>query len=164
MGHNAFAQVTNKDVVAKIKTEEISELIKITSTVTNNTDVIKSLRYVAYVFKENPQSKNVSRNEQSGRFVLQGNEQKILCTTNINRKIKDKVTAVLLIYDSDDDIVKVAYDIVANSKPCFLQTFDNPLSTMFPRFSPIKACSKSKQCMNCNNKVNYYLISIETVD
>ncbi|SHH32611.1 CsgE family curli-type amyloid fiber assembly protein [Winogradskyella jejuensis] len=115
LGHNAFAQVTNKDVVAKIKTEEISELIKITSTVTNNTDLIKSLRYVAYVFKENPQSKNVSRNEQSGRFVLQGSEQKTLCTTNINSKIKDKVTAVLLIYDSDDKLVAKDRFVVINN-------------------------------------------------
>ncbi|GGI58174.1 CsgE family curli-type amyloid fiber assembly protein [Winogradskyella haliclonae] len=112
---NIYSQITNQEVVAKIKTEAISELIKIDVTATNNTDLIKSLRYVSYVYKKNPRTNNVSRNEQSGRFVLQATEKKILASTTVNNVTKDKVTVVLLIYDSDNQLVAKDRLVVINN-------------------------------------------------
>ncbi|WP_165764788.1 CsgE family curli-type amyloid fiber assembly protein [Winogradskyella aurantia] len=109
-----MAQITNKDVVAKIKTEKVLDLITITGTVESKTPVIKSLRYVMYVYKENPETSNVSKNEQSGRIVLQPNDRKELSQTRINQNTKDKVTVLLLVYDLDDYLVAKDRLVVLN--------------------------------------------------
>ena len=51
------AQTTNTDVVAKIKTEKVADIININATAANHTELIKSLQYVMYVIKTNPEQK-----------------------------------------------------------------------------------------------------------
>lgn len=99
----SYSQVTNKEVVAKIKTKETEGFINITATAISKTQIIKSLRYTMYVIKTNTETSNSSRGEQTGRFVLQPNQNKSLSTTSINQNIKDKVTVLLLIYDETQD-------------------------------------------------------------
>lgn len=100
-----YAQTTNTEVIAKIKTEKVADIINISATATSNTQLIKSLRYEMYVIKTNPKTSNTSRNKQSGRFVLESNENKSLATTSINQNIEDKVTVLLLIYDTEDKLL-----------------------------------------------------------
>ncbi|WP_179345606.1 CsgE family curli-type amyloid fiber assembly protein [Winogradskyella ursingii] len=110
----SLGQITNKEVVAKIKTEKILDLITVTSNVESKTQVIKSLKYVMYVYKKNPDNSNVSKNEQSGRIVLNPNENKELSKTTINQNSKDKVTVLLLVYDSEDKLVAKDRLVVLN--------------------------------------------------
>lgn len=100
-----LAQTTNTDVVAKIKTERVADIININATAANHTALIKSLQYVMYVIKTNPETKNSSRTEQTGRFVLESNQNKELSTTSVNQNTNDKVTVVLLVYDSEKNLL-----------------------------------------------------------
>lgn len=98
-------QITNQDVIAKIKIEQVGETINIKGTATNTTEVIKSLRYNMLVIKKNLETSNLSRSEQDGRFTLTANASKELSLSTINRNIKDKVTVLLLIYDSQNKLL-----------------------------------------------------------
>lgn len=108
------AQITNNDVVGKIKTEKVLDLITITGSAENKTQLIKSLRYNMFVYKKNPESNNVSKNQQSGRFVLNPNERKDLSETTVNQNTDDKVTILLMIYDLDDNLVAKDRLVVLN--------------------------------------------------
>jgi len=98
-------QITNQNVLAKINTEEVNDVIGIKSTVTNKEGDIKSLRYVQYIINTNLETTQSNRDEQSSRFILNAYESKELNVTSINKNIKDKVTALLLVYDADDKLV-----------------------------------------------------------
>ena len=108
------AQITNVDVIAKIKTDKVLDLITITGSVENKTQLIKSLRYTMYVYKKNPTSNNVSKNEQSGRFVLKPSERKDLSETTINQNTDDKVTILLMVYDLDNNLIAKDRLVVLN--------------------------------------------------
>ncbi|MBJ6369588.1 CsgE family curli-type amyloid fiber assembly protein [Snuella sedimenti] len=97
-----FAQVTNKEIVAKIKFENVDDFINIKGTATNTLDVIKSLRYIMHVIKTNKKTSNISKSTQEGRFTLLASESKELSSATINQNEKDKVTIILLIYDDED--------------------------------------------------------------
>ncbi|MDH7444629.1 curli-like amyloid fiber formation chaperone CsgH [Aquimarina sp. 2201CG14-23] len=99
------AQFTNTEVVAKIKTERIDDIVSITAEATNTTEVYKSLKYTFSVFRTDP-SKNVSKNNQEGRFTLEANEQKILSTTSIGIDESDKIVVLLLIYEEETIVGK----------------------------------------------------------
>lgn len=110
----AEGQITNKDVVASIKTEQVLDIITVTGTVKSKTEIIKSLRYVMYVYKKNPETSNIVKNEQGGRVVLDPNASKELSRTTINTTIKDKVTVLLLVYDLEDNLVAKDRLVVLN--------------------------------------------------
>lgn len=98
-------QLTNKDVVAKIKTEEVNDLINIKATANNTQDDIKSLRYEMVVVKTNPETNNISRSKQSGSFILEAFKTKELSTVSINKNGKDKITILLFIYGAQDKLL-----------------------------------------------------------
>lgn len=108
------AQVTNIEVIAKIKTEKILDLITITGSVENKSNTIKSLRYNMYVYKKNPKTSNVSKNGQSGRFVINPSEKKDLSKTTINQNSEDKVTILLMVYDLEDKLIAKDRLVVLN--------------------------------------------------
>jgi hypothetical protein len=101
---NGFSQFYNKEIEAKIEVENNNEFINITGTALNKTELNESLRYTLTVFRTDPQSKNISKNEQSGRFVIESLEKKMLSSTTINANETDKVIILLLLYDIDDQI------------------------------------------------------------
>lgn len=100
-----YTQIYNKDVEAKILVEEKNEMLQVTGTAFNKTEIDQSLRYVLSVIRTNPQNSNRSKNDQSGRIVLKPAEQKILSTTTININNEDRVILLLLIYNIDDKII-----------------------------------------------------------
>lgn len=110
----SYGQITNKEIIAEIKTSKTEGFVNIKATVKSKTQIIKSLRYVMYVIKVNAETSNSNRGEQSGRFVLKPNENKELSSTSINQNIKDKVTVLLLIYDTEDNLVAKDRLVVLN--------------------------------------------------
>ena len=54
------------------------------------------------VIKNGPNNSNTSKNDQSGRFILEIGQKKNLSTTTINADDKDRVIILLLIYDEVD--------------------------------------------------------------
>lgn len=121
------AQITNKEIVAKIVTTKVDEdFIKIDAKANSNTDIVYSLRYIMSVIKTNPETLNSNKNEQSGRFVLQSYQEKILSTTTINQNIKDKVTVLLLVYDTNDNLVAKDRLVVLNDNKIKKQPKVNP--------------------------------------
>ncbi|WP_103863567.1 CsgE family curli-type amyloid fiber assembly protein [Aquimarina sp. I32.4] len=94
------AQYTNTDVVAKIKTQTIGDIIAVVGTATNTTEVNKSLKYIVSVFKTNINN-NISKNKQEGRFTLEANEGKELSKGVINVDETSKIVVLLLIYEED---------------------------------------------------------------
>jgi len=65
---SGYTQIMNKEVKAKIETTEIENMLSVTGTAENVTEVHKSLRYKLTVIKKNKRSKNLSNNSQDGRF------------------------------------------------------------------------------------------------
>jgi hypothetical protein len=80
---NLYAQVYNKEVVAKIKIERNSEFYTFSATAENLLPSVNSLRYEFMVFKVDS-SNNSVKNSQSDRFILKGHEKKIVSVVTIN--------------------------------------------------------------------------------
>jgi hypothetical protein len=114
----SIAQFTNTDVVAKLKTETIDDIISVVGTVTNTTEVYKSLQYTISVFRTDADN-NVSKNNQEGRFTLEANESKELSRGSISVEESDKIVLLLLIYEEDKIIGKdrLALNEENNQKP-----------------------------------------------
>lgn len=100
-----FSQIYNTEVEAKIIAEERNEMLQVTGTAFNKTEISQSLRYVLSVIRTNPENSNTSKNDQSGRIVLEPGEQQSLSTTTINVNDEDRVILLLLIYNIDDEII-----------------------------------------------------------
>jgi len=101
----SIAQFTNTDVVAKIKVKQVDETITAVATVTNTTEVYKSLRYNLTVFRTDSEN-NLSKNVQEERFTLEANETKELSSGTISSKVRDKIIVLLLVYEEDKIIAK----------------------------------------------------------
>lgn len=99
------AQIYNTEVEASIEVQEKNEMLEVTGVAYNKTDINQSLRYVLSVIRSNPQNSNTSKNDQSGRIVLEPNQRQNLSTTTINANDEDRVILLLLIYNIDDEIV-----------------------------------------------------------
>ncbi len=100
-----LSQVYNTDVEAKILIKVENRLINITATAFNKTEINQSLRYVLSLIKTNPENSNRSKNDQSGRFVLESGQKNELSSTTINESEKDQIVILLLIYDLEDKII-----------------------------------------------------------
>ncbi|MFD2565165.1 CsgE family curli-type amyloid fiber assembly protein [Aquimarina rubra] len=98
-------QFTNTEVIAKIKTERIDDIVSVSAEATNATEVYKSLRYVFSVFRSDTKN-NISKNNQEGRFTLEANEQKSLATTTVGIDESDKIIILLLIYEEETIVGK----------------------------------------------------------
>jgi hypothetical protein len=101
----SIAQFTNIDVVAKLKTETIDDIISVTATATNTTEVYKSLQYTITVFRTDANN-NVTKNNQEGRFTLEANETKKLSQGSISVEDSNKIVLLLLLYEDDKVIGK----------------------------------------------------------
>jgi len=101
----SHAQFYNTQVEAKITIEDNNEFIKISSSANNKTEISQSVRYVLSVIKTDPNDGNRSKNDQSGRIVLQPSETKGLSTTTINSNKTSRIIILLLIYDTEDNII-----------------------------------------------------------
>lgn len=98
----AYSQMYNTEVEAKIHMENNGDMYKITGSAVNKTASNQSLQYVLSVIKKGPNNANTSKNDQSGRFVLEIGQKKNLSTTTINVNDKDRVIILLLVYDETD--------------------------------------------------------------
>jgi len=99
------SQVYNTDIEAKIFIKAENNLIKITGTAFNKTELNQNFRYVLSVIKTNQQNSNRSKNDQSGRLFLEPGQKNELSSTTINESEKDQTVILLLIYDLDDKII-----------------------------------------------------------
>ena len=99
-----FAQITNKEVKAKIEIEENADLVSITGLAENLTDGYKSLSYKLSVIKMS-KTNNRSNNVQSGRFTLEAEQIKVLSKTQINTNDSNQTIILLLIYDENEKLV-----------------------------------------------------------
>lgn len=98
---NVSAQVYNKEFAAKIYVKQDSEFFTFTATAENLTPTDVNLRYDFSVFKTD-NSSNTSKNNQSNRIFLKGNEKKVLSSVAINYNEAGKFILLLVLYDSDE--------------------------------------------------------------
>lgn len=82
--------------------EQFGDTYIITGSSVNKTVSNQSLRYVLSVIKNGSNDSNTSKNDQSGRFILEIGEKKNLSSTTINVSDKDRVIILLLVYDEED--------------------------------------------------------------
>ena len=99
------SQIYNTEVEATIILEEQFNFISVTGTAYNKSEISQSLRYELSVIKGDQNSTNKSRNSQQGRFVLSSGEQKSLSNTTINKSEKDRIIVLLLVYDSQNNLI-----------------------------------------------------------
>jgi len=95
------AQFYNKEFVAKIYVKQDSEFFTFTATAENLTPIDVNLRYEFLVFKTDINN-NTSKNNQSNRFFLTGNEKKVLSSVAINYSEEGKIILLLVLYDIED--------------------------------------------------------------
>jgi len=100
-----YGQYTNTEVVAKIKTEKIDDILALSAEATNATEVYKSLKYTFSIFRTDSNNKLI-KSDQEGRFTLEANEQKKLATTSVGIDETDKIIILLLIYEENTIIGK----------------------------------------------------------
>lgn len=100
-----FSQIYNTQVEAKINLKRNAEIIEIIGTAFNKTELNQSLRYVLSVIKNDPKNSNRSKNDQSGRFVLDPGQKKYLSMTTIYAGDKDRIIILLLVYNFDDQLL-----------------------------------------------------------
>ena len=110
-----FSQETNTTVVAEIKTQSLAEFVKVDATANSKTELIKPIRYVLYVYREDAEG-NVKRAENSENLVLQPNEQLTIASEIFNRNETDQITLVLLLYDEKDKLIGRDRKVVLNDK------------------------------------------------
>jgi len=111
----AFSQFLNKNVEAKLISNQTNGIITITGIATNKTDINQGLSYKFTAFKTD-QNGNKSNNQQSGQLDLLANQTKTLSSTSINKGDKSRIIILLLIYDSDNKLIGKDR-IVLNDKP-----------------------------------------------
>ncbi|WP_299216397.1 CsgE family curli-type amyloid fiber assembly protein [uncultured Aquimarina sp.] len=110
-------QFTNTEVVAKIKTERIDDIVSVSAEVANSTEVYKSLKYIYSIFRTDSDN-NVTKNNQEGRFTLEANEQKNLATVSVGIDESDKIVILLLVYEEETIVGKdrIAFNEEAKKK------------------------------------------------
>ena len=99
----SLSQMYNTQVEAKINMEQFGDTYIITGSSVNKTSSNQSLRYVLSVIKNGSNDSNTSKNDQSGRYILEIGEKKNLSSTTINVSDKDRVIILLLVYDEEDN-------------------------------------------------------------
>ena len=97
-------ELINSDIEAKIHVEQQDEVVTISSTAFNKTEITKSLTYSFKLYNTNENKKNVEE-EQGNRFVLSANNKVNLSSITFNLDDTEKKTGVLLIYDLDNNVV-----------------------------------------------------------
>lgn len=99
------AQNFNSEVEAVIKiNDNKDDLIEITGVAKNLTDAIYSLHYELSVITSS-ESKNSSKNAQTGRLTLESFETKELSSTTVNINPEQKTIILLIIYNEDDEVM-----------------------------------------------------------
>ncbi|MCL7764384.1 curli production assembly/transport protein CsgE [Polaribacter sp. Z014] len=98
------AQSYNTEVEAKLQIKEENGRLNVKGTALNKTSKAIKISYKLSVFKTGS-NKNISSNKQSGKSILNTNEQKYLSSTSINFNKETKVIILLLIYDSNLTII-----------------------------------------------------------
>ncbi|WP_177183527.1 CsgE family curli-type amyloid fiber assembly protein [Olleya namhaensis] len=89
---------------AKLDVNQDNNYLNIKGVAINKSGSQKSLSYKLSVFKTD-QNNNKSKNQQSGEFVVDVNQQKDLSTTSINFDKNTKLIILLLIYDANNAII-----------------------------------------------------------
>jgi hypothetical protein len=99
-----IAQIYNTEVSAEIELDRSSEFIQVSGSAYNKTLINQSLSYVLSVIKTDPDG-NRSKNDQTGRFILQAGEKKKLSITTVNFDDKTKVIILLLVYNVEEKLL-----------------------------------------------------------
>ncbi len=98
---SANSQVYNREFVAKLYVKQDSEFYTFTATAENLTPTDVDLRYDFSVFKTD-ENQNTSKNNQSNRLFLSGNEKKVLSSVTINQNEQGKIILLLVLYDINE--------------------------------------------------------------
>ena len=97
------AQIYNTEVEAKLDLVDNGQYIQIEGSAVNKTGIVRSLRYILSVI--NNDSLNPSKEDLTGRFILESGAQKNLKGTTIPSNNKEKLTILLLIYNFENKLL-----------------------------------------------------------
>lgn len=111
----AFSQdeVGTTEISAKILAEQRENIVDISTTAANSTDVFKSLHYILIAVK-NDENGNISSNKQEGDFVLNPSETKGLSNLKINLGKNGALKAFLFIKDEDNKELLAKDSLIIN--------------------------------------------------
>lgn len=106
---------TNKDslVIATLKIDQTENVLHFNPTVENKSEYHYELDYLLLI-KKTDGNKNLSVNQQKGKFTLSPNELKKLSSTTINQTENQKIKAILFIRNEDENklIAKDSVEII----------------------------------------------------
>ena len=110
------AQVKEKLVESSIEQTILGNQIVFTAIAENKTMIIQSIHYKLSVIKNDVNSGNRSKNEQSGAKVLQAYEKLELSKTGINVDTKDRIIVLLLVYDVNENLISTSRVVLNDTK------------------------------------------------
>lgn len=117
---SANSQNFNSEVEAGIVIDDSkNDILDITGTSKNRTELSFSLRYELSVITTNIADNNSSKNSQTGRFTLEPFETKNLSQTSVSIDRKNRTVILLVIFDQDDQVMgtdRLVYDSQKNEK------------------------------------------------
>lgn len=102
---SSFGQFYNTEIEAKIYLKKNNEFIEIKGASFNKTNLSQSLRYVLSVIRTDSETKDKTKRDQSGRFVLGPRLKTNLSNTTISANDPARIIILLLIYSEADKIV-----------------------------------------------------------
>ena len=108
-------QVQNRYVEGKIEVEPIGERLKISGIAINKTELKQSIRYRLSIIRSSDTGSN-AKTDQEGSKVLEGFQQEVLAITAVNSGVKDRVIILLLIFDTNDQIIGTSRHVINDNK------------------------------------------------
>ena len=102
---SSFGQFYNTEVEAKIYLEKNNEFIEIKGASFNKTNLSQSLRYVLSVIRTDPETKDKTKKDHSGRFVLGPRLKSNLSNITISANDPARTIILLLIFSEEDKII-----------------------------------------------------------
>ncbi|MCC9044011.1 curli production assembly/transport protein CsgE [Myroides sp. M-43] len=152
---NFWAQSINTYIEGIIDAKQEGEFISITALAQNKTDITTSISYKLSVIKNNADSNNQSKTDQTGLKVIESFEKTVLSKTSFNASTADRIIVLLLIYNANEKLIGTGRYVYNDNKD--QDSIKQEMSTLLDKQKTISS-SKSKEI---NYKISFKGIVVD---
>ncbi|MBB1140448.1 CsgE family curli-type amyloid fiber assembly protein [Myroides sp. WP-1] len=106
----------NTQIEAILDVKQDTDQLHITSIAQSKTEITTSISYKLSLIKTNLLTHNQSKNDQSGRQVLEPFQRIALSSTQVNLTGEDRLIILLLLYDVNDKLIGTARHVINETR------------------------------------------------
>ncbi|MGG5508015.1 MULTISPECIES: CsgE family curli-type amyloid fiber assembly protein [unclassified Myroides] len=106
----------NTQIEAILDVKQDADQLHITSIAQSKTEITTSISYKLSLIKTNLLTLNQSKNDQSGRQVLEPFQRLALSSTQVNTTEEDRLIILLLIYDVNEKLIGTARHVINETR------------------------------------------------